>query len=125
MKYNIGIIPTTKPTPAEMKFMSERREGIIHKMVLDYFDEHPGLAEEQTLWTAFKGKKPVRHVLTGKTHYIHSVQSWVEWETNKIQTRYLCRENREQMTMFEHENAVAGIWGEAVTFSPEELEVVK
>ena len=90
-KLKLGIIGLTE----EQKIVANR-DLIIHDLVLEYLGFRFGMEEEETLWTCFKKKLPIVDK-DGKEWYIHSVQSYVEWETNVVQTRYVCRENRDNL----------------------------
>lgn len=89
--YELGIKPKPKTTP-DKDFIANHRDAIIYQLVCEYLGEHAGMQDALTLWTAFKAKKKVRLVATGEEVYIHSIQSHIEWETHKAQTRYtICK----------------------------------
>ena len=90
-KLSLGVIGLTE----EQKIVANR-DLIIHDLVLEYLGSHFGMEEEETLWTCFKKKLPVVDK-DDKEWYIHSVQSHMDWETNVVQTRYVCRENRDDL----------------------------
>lgn len=89
-EYEIGVKvkPGVKPNA---DYILNNREIIVHKLICKYLENHPGIQDELTLWTAFKLKRKVRSKRTGEEYYIHIINSYIEWESNTIQTRYTLR----------------------------------
>lgn len=92
--YELGIRAKRNKTLNE-KFVAEHRDAIIWQLVCEYLGEHAGMQDALTLWTAFKAKKKVKISATGEEVYILSIQSFIEWDTHKVQTRYVVCRRRE------------------------------
>ena len=110
-EYEIGIKPTKGNREVNKAYILENREKIIYQLVMEYIDSHAGILEEKTIWDAFKnGEKVICHCnghIEPREVYIHSIQSWIETDTGKVQTRYtICDSKKSDEFKEEYKNGL-------------------
>ena len=116
--YELGIKPK-RGVNADVSYVMENRDRLIYELVCDYMGEHAGMQDSLTLWTAFKQKTAVRLTKTGESVYIHAIQSFMDWSSHTVQTRYtICRSLDKEAFRTEYRSGLT-------ICQPEDLEVIK